>query len=135
MKLKKLFIKIKSEEEKFSRRVNIICLSVPIFRINFSLNEKKELGLSKCCYLTFYLQGIDNEVKETLDLWGMGIEQHQVGGAGLLQHGPDQFACDGDPVAVLLVALAVEEEGSDDYDVGSCRKSEKKPILKFTTVS
>jgi hypothetical protein len=38
------------------------------------------------------LECVDDEVKEPLHLRGVRVQQHQVGGAGLLQHGPDQLA-------------------------------------------
>jgi len=54
------------------------------------------------------------------------VQHHQVCGAGLLQHGADQLAGDGDSVAVFLVSLAVEEERRDHDDVASRCKPEKR---------
>ena len=77
---------------------------------------------------TFYLEHINDEIEEALDLRGVRVQHHQVSGAGLLQHGADQLAGDGDPVAVLLVSLAVEEERRDHDDVVGRGESEKESL-------
>ena len=73
-----------------------------------------------------YLDGVDWSVEKTLQLWGPGVQNHDLADSGLLEHVGHQFSSDGHTVVVLVISLTVEKQRHHHRDGSSGRQPKKR---------